>query len=183
MRRSSASAARRRGSTLIGVIATIVIIGAIGSVSGSVLLNAMNGYAAATVRSRLVNEASVALDRIVKELRNIPLRAQAGVAVNIQSTTASSIAYGGNSSITLNGSQIDFVDAGATSRVLVAGVSAFTITTFDHANTQLAAALSGNACDPIRRVQITLSLTSNGITETIRAKVYIRSAMQGASGV
>ena len=63
--------------------------------------------------------------------------------------------------------------------LLLSDVTACTITAFDQDNTQLGASLSGAGCDAIRRVSVSVTVQRNGISETLRTRVYIRSTMEG----
>ena len=66
--------------------------------------------------------------------------------------------------------------------MLLSGVTACTVSTYDEDNTLLAATLGGAGCDDIRRVQLDITVARNGITERLRSKVFIRSTMIGAQG-
>src|SRR5262249_38647629 len=61
--------AMRRGFTLIEAIATIIVLATLGSVASTILLTAMNGYTNAAIGAQMQSEASIALDRITRELR------------------------------------------------------------------------------------------------------------------
>lgn len=169
-----------RGFTLIESIAAIVVLAVLGSITSLLILAAVDGYSDAATSAQLHGEASIALDRAVRELRKIELdSAAAGVAPNISSVTATSIAWEPNSSLSLSGAQLLFVDNGAAAAVLLADVSALSIATYDESNTALAASLTGDQCDPIRRVALDVTLQRHGVSETLRTKVFIRSTLSG----
>ncbi len=169
-----------RGFTLIELIATIVVLAVLGSITSLLILNAVDGYSEAATSAQLHGEASIALDRAVRELRKIELDSAAtGVAPNISSVTPTSIAWEPSSSLSLSGAQLMFVDNGATAAVLLDDVSALSMTTYDESNTALAASLTGVACDPIRRVALEVTLQRHGVSETLRTKLFIRSTMSG----
>lgn len=169
-----------RGFTLIELIATIVVLAVLGSITSLLVLNAVDGYSGAATLAQLHGEASIALDRAVRELRKIELDSVAtGVAPNISSVTPTSIAWEPNSSLSLSGAQLMFVDNGATAAVLLDDVSALSITTYDESNASLPASLAGDQCDPIRRIALDVTLQRHGVSETLRTKVFIRSTLSG----
>jgi hypothetical protein len=63
--------------------------------------------------------------------------------------------------------------------VLLTDVTACTIATFDEDNAPLGASLAGVACDDIRRVSVSVTVTRGGVSETLRTKVFIRATMEG----
>ncbi len=67
----------------------------------------------------------------------------------------------------------------ATTGVLVDDVTAFAVRSFDESNAPLGANLSGAACDPIRRVELELTLQRHAVSQTTRTRTFIRSTMSG----
>ena len=83
-RRTHRSRRDRRSFTLVESIATIVVLAIVSSVSSGVILQATDGYVDATTKAQLHTEASTAMDRMVREIRKIPLDpAAAGIAPDI----------------------------------------------------------------------------------------------------
>ncbi len=185
MRTNNTPPCVRRGFTMVEAIASIVVLSIIGTVASNMTLTMADSYFASSTRADLHAEASVTMDRIVREIRAIRLDASAaGTAADIDQTTASSIRWNetsGASHLTLAGGNLLLSEDGGTAFVLQGDVTEFGVQVFDESNLSIGPALSGSACDPIRRVQMTLGLTRDGITETLRAKVFIRSTMEGAS--
>jgi len=181
MRRVARHRRSHAGFTLVELIAMIAILGALGTGAASIMYTASDGFLQATTRAQLHAETSVALDRIIRELHNIPLDTGAtGVAPDIASVTASSITWNTDYSLSLSGTNLMFSDDGASAAVLLADVTTFTIQTYDESNTALAASLSGTGCDPIRRIQVTITTTRSGISETIRSRAFLRTTVSGA---
>ena len=58
-------------------------------------------------------------------------------------------------------------------------VSAFSVQTYDEDNAALGATLTGAACDPIRRIELDLTLQRSGVTTSLRTKLFVRSTMRG----
>jgi hypothetical protein len=56
------------------------------------------------------------------------------------------------------------------------------VLTYDEDDAALSAPLSGAACDDIRRVALNVTVQRNGVTESLRTTVFIRSMMSGAEG-
>jgi hypothetical protein len=121
------------------------------------------------------------MSRIIRELRYIPIdQTSAPVIPKINSVTASSITWGTNSSITFSSGQVQLVLSGGTAEVLLQDVSAVTISTYDETDTALAATLSGSGTNPVRRIQVSISLTRNGVTQSLTGKVFLRGLMAGS---
>lgn len=158
----------------------MTILAALGSVASSILMAAMNGYTNSAIGAQLQSDASIALDRIIRELRKVPRDSSASSnAPTISSVTASSIAFNTNYNLTRSGTTLNFVDNGAASRPLLQDVSSFAVQSYDESGTALATTLSGTACNAIRRIQITISLTRYGVSATVRTSLFIRPTMEG----
>ncbi len=173
-----------RGFTLIEAIATIVVLAVLGSVTSLLILNAVDGYSDTATSAQLHGEASIALDRAVRELRRIELDSGAsGIAPNIDSVTATSITWSDSAadsySLSLSGADVMLAVDGGAAAVLLADATAFSVATYDESNTALAASLTGVACDPIRRIAIDVTLRQGEVIESLRTKVFIRSTMSG----
>jgi prepilin-type N-terminal cleavage/methylation domain-containing protein len=174
---------RRRGFTLIEAVSTIVILGAIGTVASGLIFTATDGYAEASVRAQLHTELSVALDRIVREMRNVPLDdAASGIAPDIDELTADSITWSMNHTIERAGAEVRLTIAGGTARPLLTDVTAFSVEAYDADNALLIAPMIDDACDPIRRIAITATIQRRGVSETLRTKVFLRTMMAESGG-
>lgn len=172
----------RRGFTLVEAIAAMLIVAVLGSVSSVVIYTAVASYRDASVKAQLHGEASSAYDRLVRALWSIPRDTSASVvAPQVSTVTATSIAWGGNWSLTLSGTQLMLVENGGASKSILNNVTSFTIQTYNESNTALAASLSGAATQAIRRIQLQVTVGREGQTETLRTRVFIRSTMSGAA--
>jgi len=171
----------RRAFTLVEAIATIVILSATGLVTTGIIMVAIRGYIDASTGAQLQADLSVALDRCVRELRNIQLDdAAATVAPDIDDLTTTSIRWDDDSSISLSGTDLQIRMSGGTPAVLLGDVAGVTIRAYDESNNQLAGSLTGAGCDQIRRLTIDLTAARSGLTESLRTKLFIRSTMIGA---
>jgi len=149
-------------------------------VSGMVY-SATNSYGNATRASQLQDELSIAMDQIVRELRAIP--AEPGVdpaAPYLTSVTSTSMQWNTNYALSLASGQVQLVENGAAPLTLLRDVTAFTVSVRDAANGAVATPLVGAACRPVRRIQIDITLSRGGVTQSLRSRVFLRGVMQGA---
>src|SRR4030095_7332645 len=178
-RRVQRSAAAR-AFTLVELIAVVAALGVVGSLASLTLRTALDGYVGAATQAQLHAELSIAMDRITRELHNINLKSGSSVAPDISSVTATSIAWNNNYSLSLSSGRVMFVDNGSAPGILLDDVTAFSVQTYDESNTALSASLSGSGCDPIRRIQVQITLQRDGVTESLRDKVFLRCMVEGA---
>ncbi|MHC5023415.1 MAG: PilW family protein, partial [Planctomycetota bacterium] len=82
----------RRGFTLIEAVATILVLGVVGTGTSMILLSSVESYLDGAAAAQLHSEASIALDRLMREVRMIELDSGAsGIAPNIDSMSALAI--------------------------------------------------------------------------------------------
>jgi prepilin-type N-terminal cleavage/methylation domain-containing protein len=181
MRRRGRTSRVRRGFTLIEGLATIAILGAIGSVASTVILSSVDSYIAAATMAEIHTEASIALDRMARELRKIPLDASAaGIAPDIDDVTSTTITWEVNSYVSLISGNLWIKIAGGTASILLSDVTAFTPKLYDESNSLIVLPVTTTACDPIRRIELTITVQRYGVSETLRSRVFLRSTMEGA---
>ncbi|MCK4871380.1 MAG: hypothetical protein KAS72_01530 [Phycisphaerales bacterium] len=179
---------RTNAFTLIESISVIVVLGVIGSLVATLVGTYGKTYADSVVASRLHVEASTALDRIVREIRSIPVDADAGqVAADIRSASATEIQFGELSHIQLNGTDVQISADLTNYDTLLTDVSAFVLQFYDEDDSALLSGpgdtLDEGAADTIsaRRVSISITVTRNGESETVESKVFMRATMTGTS--
>jgi prepilin-type N-terminal cleavage/methylation domain-containing protein len=171
----------RRAFTLIETIAAMVVVAVIGSLTSGILYTAIGSYRDASTRAQIHNDCSAAFDRLTKLLWSIPRDSSASVvAPLISSVTSTSISWNTNWTLSLSGTQLMLTESGGTARPVLEDVSSFTVSCFNESNAAMAASLSGAATQPIRRIQIQVTVTRQGTSESLRARAYIRSLMTGA---
>lgn len=163
------------------MIATIVILAAIGTVASNILLTASDSYLSASTGSQLTSELSMAMDRLVRDIRQIDLDndAAAEIGPDVDDFTPTSMTWNKLWTVRLNGTVLELEENGQAATTLLTDVSAFSLTAFNESNTALAASISGDACDDIRRLSVSITMTRYGISATLRSKVFIRSTMSG----
>jgi prepilin-type N-terminal cleavage/methylation domain-containing protein len=172
----------RRGFTLVESMAAVAVLGVLGSIASYLILDNVGQCLDATTAAQLHAELSVAMDRATREIRKIDLDATApGVAPDFVVVLPTYIAWEDTADVEhrlqKSGSELRLMVDGATSARLMSDVTACTISTYDEDNVQQPW-IPGDY-DPIRRVQVEVTAVRNGITETLRTKVYIRSTMEG----
>jgi type II secretory pathway pseudopilin PulG len=171
--------------TLVELLSCIVVLSVMGSTAAFVLFTAVDSYVEAAVTSQLHAEASIALDRIGRAFNAIELdTGAAGVAPDITSVTPTSIEWGAGSSVSLSGDRVMITIEGQPvgGAVLLNDVSSFSIQTANESNAALGGTLSGAACDPIRRIAVSVTLSRHGVSHTLAGRFFIRATMQGPGG-
>lgn len=167
----------RRGFTLIELIATIVVLSVLGTVSAGIIFTATDGYLSASTTATLHNEASLAMDRITRELREIARDGSAAVP-HINEISADAIRWEEDSELFVEGQSLMFRDRGETPVALANRVAVFAVQSFDEENDALPASMNGDACHDIRRIELTLTLSRHGESEVVRTRVFVRAAMR-----
>ena len=164
-----------RGFTLIEAIAAIVVLAIVSSASTSIVWAAVHSFEKGAETARLQSEASIAMERMIRDLRAVPLNADG--APDISSVTAGSITWNnGTRSLALSGSDLVLTVSGA-ERVLLSNVTAFGVQAYDEANNAMASSLSGSACDPVRRLSLQVDVARGEASSTVRTKVFLRCMM------
>jgi hypothetical protein len=163
-------------------MATVAVLAIMGSLTSFLILDAVDGFTDASNSAQLHAELSVALDRAMREIRMIELDTYAtGVAPNIDDVTPTTIIWTDSDvdSYLLQLSDSDLVlqiDSGPAA-ILLANVTAFSVTTYDEDNSQLAASITGDSCDAIRRVELEVTVERGGVSESLRTRAFVRSTM------
>ncbi len=168
-----------RAFTLVEAIATMAIIGTVGLLSSRVIFAAADAYAADAVRAEMTLDLSAAMERIAAELRSVPSRDGSVGTPWIDLAASTAIEFGNGSRIALAGSELELTIDGGTARTLLKDVSGFTLSYFDAAGQPLAAPMNTAGCDTLRRIQVTVSQTRSGATETLRTRVFLRCGAAG----
>jgi len=178
---------RRRGFTLVESMATIAVLGILGSTASFLILDAVDDYTDASVRVQLHSEMSIALDRAMREIRKIELDTSAAdVAPDITSMAVTLLQWEDSSGnayrLGTSGSELQLQIAGGAIATLLTDVTALTISIFNEDNADLGASCAGAGCDAVRRIAVDVTTQRNGVTESLRFKAFIRSTMSGAQG-
>lgn len=170
-----------RAFTLVEAIATMTIIAVVMAAVSRIVFAATDGYASTVTRASLSNAASAALDRIAAEIRNIPQRPAADPPEpDVDAVTPASLSWSGTHSLALDGSTLRYTTDGAAS-ILLENVTGLSIRTFDESDAPLAATLAGAACGAVRRVEVTVTVSAAGVSETLRTRVFLRCMAAGTA--
>ncbi|MBL8744835.1 MAG: type II secretion system protein [Phycisphaerae bacterium] len=178
------TAGRRCGGfTLVEVIAAMVIIGTLGGLSGAILYRGIEGYRRVAVQSELHAELAAAMDRIDRAIRAIPSLSGSGDP-SIKGVSPTSIDWDeatGGASLSLDAGTLLLALEGAEGVRLLEGVTGFNLQCFDQSNAPLASVLTGATAGNVRRIEITLSVGREGLTDTLRTRVFLRCTMAGSN--
>jgi len=75
------------------------------------------------------------------------------------------------------------VESGSAPFTLANDVRLFAVQTFDESSNALPGTMSGAACRDIRQIELTLTLSRHGVSETLRTRIFVRAAISdGGSG-
>lgn len=170
---------RRRAFTVVELIAAVSVIAVLGVMASSLIVRTSTINNDTSQQSQLHTELATAMERVDRTLRQIRNRTGA-TDPSIQRLAPTSIAFNGGSSLTLTGGDLR-LDDGSGVVTILSGVTGVNIQAFDASNAPMAVTLSGSACDPIRRLAVTVTAARAGLSDTLRTKVYLRSTLAGAA--
>lgn len=169
-----------RAFTLVEVIASIVIIGTLGGLAGSVLVRGIEGYRGVAVQSLLHADVASALDRVDRALREIPSLTGDGTP-SIKSVTPTSIEWdeaNGGAKVLLDTDSLLIGFGGGDGTAILTGMTGMTIQCYDESNAALAATLDASGAAAIRRVEFSITASREGLSDTLRTRVFLRCTMQ-----
>ena len=150
----------------------MVVLAVVGTASVGLTWSAIRSFATGAESLRLQSEASVAMERITRELRAVPLDEEG--TPDIQSIGGDSISWhDGEAQLALVGDQIVYTRNGVES-VLCSGVAQFSIRGSDSVDESLPEVLSGTACDAVRRLTLEIGLAEGEATAAVRTKIFLR---------
>lgn len=171
----------RRGFSLVEAIAAMVVIALVAGLAAPVLLRGAEAYTGTAVRSQLHADLASAMDRLDRALRETEINA-GGDGPNVSEVTPASIAWstpGGAATLSLSGGDLRFAAPGEAPTTILSGVTGLTVRCFDESNSELAGTLSGSATAAVRRVEVSVSAERQGMSESLRLRVFLRCMMRG----
>lgn len=172
----------QRAFTLVEAIASIAVIGLLGGMAGVLLHRSVEGYQGTAEASRLHQELASAMDRIDRALREIDAAGD-GSTPDIKAVSPTSLDWDspdGSSSLAESDGRLTLAINSADPLLILTGVTSFHIQCFDESNSALPAHISGASVENIRRVQVTITASRNGITDTLRTRIFLRCTMAGS---
>jgi prepilin-type N-terminal cleavage/methylation domain-containing protein len=171
---------RCAGFTLIESIAVIVILSIIATTAALLIGQMATMYRDRAVQGQLHVEASVALDRLMREIRAIENTDDEGTTIpNITGASTTEIQWGAGKLIDVDSGNLRLNADGTNTDILATDVSAIAFNYFDDTHTSLLSGSSVPSDDlgSIRRVSVSLTLSRYGETETLHTLVFLRSMM------
>ena len=168
-----------RAFTLIELVCAMTVMGVLSVLAGRLLSSVADEYMSASARTELSMELSGALERISTELRLTRLKNIS--TPDISSLTASSITWNdptGVKTLSLSGTDLILADSVASSPI-ARNVTSFGVQAYDESNVALPAAPTALQLASARRVQITITAQRQGVSETLRTRVFLRMLMSG----
>ncbi len=173
---------RRFGFSLVEVLAVIVILGLIGGVSSSLILTNVAVFTESSIRIQVHGEASMTLDRIVREMREINPDPNAGPPQPyITHARTDSLHWNGSCRLEYMDGAILLCTDAMNSDLLCQDVSEFALDYLDNSNRSLlvSGAVPQGDLSRIQRIAIRLSVCRQGMTESLTSRAFIRAAMTG----
>lgn len=164
----------RTAFTLIEMIAVLTLTAAIAGVTAPILLSASGAFTDANARRDRTEAASMALERVVRTLREMPDRGQNEPGVPaIAGVSGSSITMDDGTAFSLNGEILSMTVAGVQPARLCTGVEAFELTFFGSDGSALDPSAAGTPA-LVRMIEIRLART--GAIE-LRTRVLLRCTL------
>lgn len=173
-----------RGFTLVEAVCTMMVVAIMGAVVSGLIFRSTRDFTDAAMGAQLHTDLALTMDRVEREVRQIRHKPAVTAAADLTSVTASSVAWTsatGACSLSLSGNKLMLAVDGGAAAVLVDNVTAFTAAAFDESNATVTLPANVSACEAIRRLSITITMTRNGSSETLRTKVFLRATMAGGT--
>lgn len=169
------------GFTLVETMAAITVLAVLGSIASFLLVPAVSGLNHAATEAQIHTELSMAMDRIERELRSVPLDADAlpEIAPDVASMTSATMNWSEEWSLSLVNSEVWLDSGDGTPRRLLSDVHDFVLEAFDESDSAVTLPCSGAECHGVRRVRVTATVERSGITHMLRTKIFLRSTVQG----
>ncbi len=165
-----------RAFTLVELVATMTIISAASAVTATVISSSARSYADSARSATMHAVGTAALERITNELKACPLDPAAPVpSPRITRVRRNAIDWANGYSLSLVARELRLTTPSQPAQAIAQDVSAFSIRTYDHENRPLATNLNAVNARAIRRIEITLTITSGRSTETLRTRIAPRA--------
>lgn len=161
-----------RGFTLIEVIAVIVVLGVVAGLASPIMLSMSETYRSALDQRTAAESASIALDRVMRIVRETPPVVGSPGTPDITTATATRYTLGDGTSIELLGTNLMLTIPGEQPAVLCSDVTAFELTYLKDDSTELNLG-AGDALSDVHKVDIRIAC---GPTE-LRAGAFLREKL------
>ena len=174
------ASAHRQAFTLVEMLAAVVILGTLGTITASIMMRTASVNADTLLAQQVHSDLEAALERVDRLLREIPAKPSATTPY-ITSLAPTALVLGDGTTLALSGTDLQLTEPGQSAVTLLSDVSALSIAATNDVNTALAASLAGSACDEVRRISASITVTRGGVSDTLRTKVFVRCALSGAA--
>lgn len=155
----------RTAFTLVEAVATIVVLSVIAAVTLPVISASTDSYTSASNASRVVDEVSYAIDRVVRLLRETPL-GELPETLDIASHSSSSIRFGDGRGVELVNNSLRLILVDGTTAPICGDVQEFEIRYFSSDGTDASA-------DPTQTQRFELRLRAGGLE--VRSVAFARA--------
>jgi prepilin-type N-terminal cleavage/methylation domain-containing protein len=170
----------RRAFTLVEVVAAMTIMSIIGIVSSNIVFNAVRALDEETSRAQLNLEMSSGLSLMVDAFRAVDKLTGPAPNISAMSATRLTASIGGIETTWSYSDSTLSVSAGGATQSLVDGLTSFAFVPIDRSGNIVALPISSTAgAAPVQRIQITMTGTRAGRTDTLRTEVFLRNLMRG----
>jgi hypothetical protein len=165
-------------------MATVVVLGTLATFATVALVDTVDNYQKAAMQAQLHAELATALDRIARDMRAITLDPNEPGSVPYIAffSNTTGVLWKDDADLTwgpfLTGDDLDYWSESA-SNLILDDVAAVTFTAYDEDDTQLGAVLVGAQLHPVRRLEVDLTMTRDGVTQSLRTKVFLREFVEG----
>ncbi len=178
---------RRRGFTLIELVASISVGVIVSGLASSLIWNASKQLTDASARSEMIDEGAAAFELMFRYIREIPQNECPAMPTpcllgnaQIAAASATELRFGGTGFRLASGSDaVEMTsDSGTTWHPLVKNVSSLAFSYYDRQDNALTAfPLSPTNRAAVRRIQVELLLSRGNESARLRSGVYLRSFM------
>lgn len=166
----------RRAFTLIETIAVIVVAGVLAGVVVPVVASSTGAFADMSEARDRTEAASLAMERIVRALREAGDRADVAGVPDITLASAGRVQFGDGTEIRLTGTTLWYAEPGAAEAPLCQHVAAFELVYLGHDGLELDPAVAANLL-LVERLHVRLACS--GAAE-LRTSVFLRCTLGGA---
>ncbi len=165
---------RARGYTLFEMVAVIVLSGIIAGIVAPPFVEAAKGHNRLTVRNMLLNEGKIALERMVRELRDMETDDGDSSVPDLARAETARIEFNDTGFRFSESSLERLSELDASWRDLSANVSELTFTYYDGTGNILGGLpLNAESREEVRRIGISIALSKAGETVVLGSGVFL----------
>jgi prepilin-type N-terminal cleavage/methylation domain-containing protein len=165
----------RSGFSLVELLVTLAVVGILGSLTSAMIYAGVEAQQRSATAATLSEEGATAMERIILELRSIPLSADEARGLDIELVSVSGIQWAGGNSVSLNGSSVVLATDGGTPVIIARDVAGLAIRCFSEDGAPLPANLSEMAAREVWRIEVELRLQRGEVMEMLRSRVFPRA--------